>query len=140
MFSDIETKLKTMAKAMAAFGVIAAIAGAVLFYIASGNSEYAAYLGICALIIAGGFALFFCSFFAYGLGQLIENTAGGKPIASTAPACTVAASTPSSAPRTAPAAASADEATVVAIATAAIAASRGASACAFKVISITKIS
>ena len=38
MFSDIETKLKAVAKAMAAFGVLAVIAGAVFMYIASVNS------------------------------------------------------------------------------------------------------
>lgn len=137
MFSDIETKLKAVAKAMAAFGVIAAIAGAVFMYIASGNDAYAAYLGICALMLAGGFALFFGSFFAYGLGQLIENTQGGTAAAPSAPQAAVTASVPCSA-KAAPAA-SDDEATTVAIATAAIAASRGASACAFKVLSVTKI-
>lgn len=58
---------------------------------------------------------------------------------------TSVAKKPTEAPATAPvvsapvASSSEDESTVVAVATAAIAASRGASACAFKVISITKI-
>lgn len=139
MFLHIEEKLKGLAKAMAVFGILAAIAGAVCFYVASDDADLSLYIGICAGMIAGGFALFVGSFFAYGLGQLIENTAGNAPVASTAPSCTVAASTPSSASAPAAAPASADEATIVAVATAAIAASRGASACAFKVISITKI-
>ena len=142
MFQNIEKKLKAMAKAMAVLGVLAVIAGAVLLIYIADNASLLPYVGSGTGVIMGGFALFVGSFFAYGFGQLIENTALGAPVAPSAPACTVTASTPGNATATAPATAnaSADEATVVAIATAAIAASRGASACAFKVISITKLS
>lgn len=62
--------------------------------------------------------------------KLVATSGAKKPAA--APAAP-------SAPAPAAAPASDDEATVVAVATAAIAASRGASNCAFKVISVTKI-
>jgi len=138
MFFEIEKKLKSVAKAMAAFGVLAAIAGAVLLYLVSNDPQRALYIGSCNLMIAGGFALFFGSFFAYGLGQLIENTAGNAPVSVSAPSCNVSTSVPAAQPASSGASAE-DEATIVAIATSAIAASRGASACAFKVISVTKI-
>lgn len=63
--------------------------------------------------------------------KLVATSGAKKP--AKAPAAAPVASAPAAA------SASDDEATVVAIATAAIAASRGASECAFKVISVTKI-
>ena len=66
---------------------------------------------------------------------------GTKTAPKAAPEAPKAVSTAAPAPKTTPAAATSgsEEETIVAIATAAIAASRGASECAFKVISVTKI-
>ncbi len=81
MFSNIGGKIKMLAKILCWLGIILSVVFGILF-ITSGspmyiNGEYTSYNGVAlgiVTIIFGCLASWVGSFFAYGFGQLIENT------------------------------------------------------------------
>ena len=71
MFNNIGSKIKTLAKVICWLGIIiSVIAG--IFGIINGTEQ--SFVSGVITIIFGSLASWLGSFFAYGFGQLIENT------------------------------------------------------------------
>ena len=74
MFSNIGSKIKTLAKVICWLGIIASVAGgAVVIATAYYATTEVVLLGI-GIAVLGSLLSWIGSFFAYGFGQLIENT------------------------------------------------------------------
>lgn len=74
MFKDIGSKIKALARAICVLGIgLSVVAGLIL--IVNGATYNTALVGTGFLILfAGSLASWIGSFFAYGFGELIENT------------------------------------------------------------------
>lgn len=83
MFSNIGKKIKVLAKVLCWVGIVCSVLTGIAFIVHGGNAtltvngEYssapALLIGIL-VIVFGSLASWISSFFAYGFGQLIENT------------------------------------------------------------------
>jgi len=73
MFENIGSKLKWLAMAVCALGMLASLVFAVTIWMQKGSGQDTTLLGIIVLVL-GCLASWVGSFFTYGFGELIENT------------------------------------------------------------------
>ena len=82
MFNNIGKKIKTLAAVICWIGIIFSIIGFLVMLIYGAVEAEGLFIGLSfAVLVVGGFGSWIGSFFAYGFGQLIENSdkiAGGK--------------------------------------------------------------
>ena len=83
MFSNIGGKIKTLAKILCWVGIVLSVLSGVILMASGGESritvngsyaEVSPVLGGILIIVIGCLASWIGSFFAYGFGQLIENS------------------------------------------------------------------
>lgn len=95
--------------------------------------------GIGILVVFLVLIIIMAILYIFKLVAVSKSKKAAPAVSAPAAAAPAATAPKAAAPAAAPSASGSEEETIVAIATAAIAASRGASDCAFKVISVTKI-
>ena len=77
MFDNIGGKIKALAKVTCIVGIVASVIGAISLWIANSRNNPTILMGIIVLVV-GCLASWVGSFFCYGFGELIENTAAQK--------------------------------------------------------------
>ncbi len=73
MFNNIGSKLKALAMAVCALGMLASLIFAISLWIQNNSVQGTIFTGIVVLVL-GCLASWIGSFFTYGFGELIENT------------------------------------------------------------------